>query len=772
MIQTYQPEYKQKTVLILDNIENLPQPILKFVLEPLLKYSTKNLHIVLSTQNINHLQISALKVQGHVNEISSQDLKFTPFEIQDFFDAALDRSSFLKINEKSLGWAVILRLIKNKLSREQEPDKIIKKYTGQEEATAEYINEHILTPLSAPQREMLFDASILKEFSGDILDEIRGKNENNHLISTLNFLSPLLNKTNPDNNYYQFHPIFHDAISYYHKLNFPQKRQKIHLRASKYFFKEGHLIESIRHALKGGRPDFAAENLEKAGGILLWNREGMTRIRKAHSLIPEETLINYPRLYLLKALVLLKDGQLNEAQHIYQKISKNIALGEFDKSAELEYDLAVISSTLSIYKGTTLKKETTDQLTKTLKKFEREDKTQIGFLYTILCLKNFQKGDLKEAKRIAAVAISYFQKQKQLFGEVYIYLHLSTIAISEGDLEGCFEYLEKTQGFRRRYFMDDKDMLLILNVILAEYYYEINDLPRAQRLLGDINRRLETGEAWYEIYAGGYHSSSSIAFLQKGLNASNSLHNEATIYIRREGLKRLNRLLIAQKIDFLCRSGKISKARELVQQHNLTMEEYDRSQGVRFSVREYYGVSQSLVRLLIAEERYQEAIKQLEQQCAILKNTDEIRTKEKLTLLLAIAYFGAGKIQKSVKILKKCLIFARRTGFLRLYLDEKVFLLPLLKHYCALPKVCEKDHAKYLLQLLEAPLTPQKEIKLSRRENQVLIELAEGHADKILARNLEITENTVRFHIKNLFKKLGVNSRLKVVSQSLKNKFL
>jgi two-component system nitrate/nitrite response regulator NarL len=49
---------------------------------------------------------------------------------------------------------------------------------------------------------------------------------------------------------------------------------------------------------------------------------------------------------------------------------------------------------------------------------------------------------------------------------------------------------------------------------------------------------------------------------------------------------------------------------------------------------------------------------------------------------------------------------------------------------------------------------------LTDREKEILHGLARGLANKLIARNLRITEATVKVHVKNLLKKLGFHSRL------------
>jgi two-component system nitrate/nitrite response regulator NarP len=58
---------------------------------------------------------------------------------------------------------------------------------------------------------------------------------------------------------------------------------------------------------------------------------------------------------------------------------------------------------------------------------------------------------------------------------------------------------------------------------------------------------------------------------------------------------------------------------------------------------------------------------------------------------------------------------------------------------------------------------------LTRRELEVLADLASGRTNKQIARDLDVSLNTVKFHVRNLFQKLGVNSRGQAISLYLRS---
>ena len=57
---------------------------------------------------------------------------------------------------------------------------------------------------------------------------------------------------------------------------------------------------------------------------------------------------------------------------------------------------------------------------------------------------------------------------------------------------------------------------------------------------------------------------------------------------------------------------------------------------------------------------------------------------------------------------------------------------------------------------------------LTRREMEVLADLASGRTNKQIARDLGVSLNTIKFHVRNLFQKLGVNSRGQAISMYLR----
>ena len=63
-------------------------------------------------------------------------------------------------------------------------------------------------------------------------------------------------------------------------------------------------------------------------------------------------------------------------------------------------------------------------------------------------------------------------------------------------------------------------------------------------------------------------------------------------------------------------------------------------------------------------------------------------------------------------------------------------------------------------------------IELSKREKEVLIQLSEGNSYDSIADKLFISKNTIKFHLKNIYIKLQVNSNIEAVQKANKENLL
>lgn len=76
--------------------------------------------------------------------------------------------------------------------------------------------------------------------------------------------------------------------------------------------------------------------------------------------------------------------------------------------------------------------------------------------------------------------------------------------------------------------------------------------------------------------------------------------------------------------------------------------------------------------------------------------------------------------------------------------------------------------ARKVIDFFSQQAKPKKESPLSAKEKEIVIGLVDGLSYKLIAARMNISIETVRFHIKNIYSKLHVHGKAEVISRSLK----
>jgi len=77
------------------------------------------------------------------------------------------------------------------------------------------------------------------------------------------------------------------------------------------------------------------------------------------------------------------------------------------------------------------------------------------------------------------------------------------------------------------------------------------------------------------------------------------------------------------------------------------------------------------------------------------------------------------------------------------------------------------DSAAAQALVASAENVPPLRDELTRREREILVLLTEGKTNREIAKQLSLSEGTVRFHVSNILSKLDVNNRTEAVSLAL-----
>ena len=135
-----------------------------------------------------------------------------------------------------------------------------------------------------------------------------------------------------------------------------------------------------------------------------------------------------------------------------------------------------------------------------------------------------------------------------------------------------------------------------------------------------------------------------------------------------------------------------------------------------------------------------------------------------------MAYWRKGNSDKAFALFLPTLEEAWNRGYRRLFQDDALWLLPLWEAWrAAEPKKAgawqgiAETLREQCRRLAVDPETFDENQDVSHREREILRFVAAGLSNRDIAQAVHLSEATIKWHLHNLFAKLGVRSRTQAV---------
>jgi LuxR family maltose regulon positive regulatory protein len=178
----------------------------------------------------------------------------------------------------------------------------------------------------------------------------------------------------------------------------------------------------------------------------------------------------------------------------------------------------------------------------------------------------------------------------------------------------------------------------------------------------------------------------------------------------------------------------------------------------------------------------EEALYLLERLNRLLYKEDRLRDRIKVLILQSVVLQRLGRREAASVQLETALHLAEPEGYIRSFIDEGPVMAEMLFAYL---KVQQGNSFRnnpsislaYVKQLLQAlNITQENDMflkePLTEQETRILLLVTNGLSNKEIANRLNITGETVKSHIKNLYRKLSVNNRVQALQRAKELKIL
>jgi LuxR family maltose regulon positive regulatory protein len=793
----------ENSLLILEDYHLITERHIHETMCFFLEHLPRKMHVVLLARGEPPLPLARWRARGELCEIQTADLRFSQEETASFLrqhlavsPASLSAEALARLEVRLEGWAAGLRLLALALqgtTRQAEIEQVLAAFAGEQRSLQEYFISEVLNAQPESWRDFLLRTSVLARLSGPLCDAVAERQDSAHLLEEIERAGLFLEALARSGGWYRYHALFAEAIQAEARRRLGEDALRVFaLKASQWYEQQGMFAEAVEAAFQAQDTVRAAALIEDIlstvshflipGSQVFREINGFHTLRRWLEALPETAFRGHPLLSLGYAVALL-------------------FVFVIDQQPPEQVRAIKAAEQLPSYAAFLQKIE--DTLRTAAEEFRAaEDMPRFGGVLAFQALIARERGRMSEALSYAREALTWLPPDDQEWRNLGLNV-IGTGKLIDGQLaEACEIFLEQcavceklgnrgilranrallnivyyeqgklrqTAAFFQQMLAEaraerDIDDMAHALLLLAWHAYEWNDLQSAeQQALETLDLGRLLGNEEFQVLA---------TLLLAGIEHTRS----ATAQARQRCTELLARFPAISPLRYrLSREIQLTQGGLALAQSDLAAVERWRAsnpadQELPLSLR----VREELLaaRLLLAQGRSAETLDMLTSVYEDAQRMGRMRSALEIQAVLLLARHACGETQTASQLLQSLLAQAQTEGYLRLFLDQDATLLTLLR--VSIPQLHDRSLIAYAQTILRAATSahesqPDSAVPapaytllaepLSPQEERVLRLLIAGHSNPEIARDLIVSVNTIKVHLKNIYRKLNVSSRL------------
>jgi len=745
-----------ETVVMLDDAERLPDASARNLLAYLLHNAPANLHVLLGSRAALAVPTAELSAKGNLALLQAADLRLLQEESIEIlsrrFGARIDLDQCVRLHDATEGWPIGLQLAASTLERSGDLDAAIGSLSGRHGDIQEYFLETLFARLPEPLATFLVHVSILERLSVELCEALT------HCGCAAEYLDRLMQETPflaaaEHQDWMRLHPLARDFLLARFERLPDEERDVFHCRAYHWFARGDRFHEAACHALAAG--DLTATQAHAARSLWTLGTQGrMTEARAWLERIPPQLLAEDVELRLIAAWIMAFSERHAEARGTALAV-----LRDPQASARVRIIASRVAGAAVMYAD---RVGLVDEL---MHDWPHEAVEADEPLYRLaydngLAMLALQAGRNAEVRELGARAPAEHSSPALPLALAFSRVLVALSLLNDGDafrvealLRPVLRDAERDAGRRGM-------VACVYAPVLAAALREQGEPAAALALLADRLDVIErTGAPDITLLA--YRTLADAALDQGDERRALHVLDNLEAFARRRDMPRLLAHSLAERIRLHCHRARVETARELMARLDglaARFEELDFSifLGHFHLLRAMSGAQLALATGADADVPLAEAE-------ALAGALGRGRERLMAMALRNVQAAARGEIGPS-PLLQEAVALAEIGGFRRALPDSHPMVAAMIAGL--------RPDAPAAAAAGALPLPPVAlpgvgvGALLTPKEAHILGLLNNGMSNKGIARAMEISEQTVKWHLKNLFVKLSAPSRQHAVGRA------
>lgn len=268
------------TTLVLDEFHVLTDMELLEQLALFVDEAPRALHFILATQvdpppSFYHLRMS----DSPIVEITQEDLAFTHREAADLVQRLtgleLTPPDLEALMEHTEGWAVGLQLAATSIQRAIDLRASIETFTRYSPPVVDFFNEHVLNRLSGEVRQFLLHTSVLRRLTGPLCDDVLRSGGSHATLEEIDRTSTFVTRLDEQRKWFRYHELLRATLRHELHCTDPDLERELLRRAAAWHLERDDAETAMTYLLEAGLWDAVLDVAFRHGRTLAMSDGGV-----------------------------------------------------------------------------------------------------------------------------------------------------------------------------------------------------------------------------------------------------------------------------------------------------------------------------------------------------------------------------------------------------------------------------------------------------------------------------------------------------------------
>lgn len=300
--------------VLLDDFQHAFTPFIQQVMAILLQRLPPQVHVVMTSRRHPGFSLSRLKLEDRLLVIDEHDLRLNSAQVSDLarqlgFDLPPDQAERILVLTE--GWMAGIRIALLALAR--TGPAALEHFSGRQPEVMDYFAHVVLQDLTPDQHDFALGTAALEEFDAAFCDAVLNRRDSARLLELLAASAMFVQEVPGRRGWYRYHALFQDFLQSRLHQEMPERAPLLHAMAADYLMQQGETERALAHSQHGPDGCFEA-TLSRCSEIWL-SRGNYPAILHWIGALSDEVLLKASNLMLPLISALIFSRRFNQARY-------------------------------------------------------------------------------------------------------------------------------------------------------------------------------------------------------------------------------------------------------------------------------------------------------------------------------------------------------------------------------------------------------------------------------------------------------------------------